>query len=110
MGFVQLLQGHAAPMLAQSGEGSRDHDLGIAPRRLGDRAAEHALGLGPGWRELPAADQFGQHGVHLELSERPAETAANAAPERNPRVGPGRVVQKPLWLEALRVGIYIRPA
>ncbi len=65
---------------------------------------------GPRRLQLAALDQLGEHDLHLELRERPADAAANAAPERDPRVRPGRLLEEPLGLEALRVRVDVGAA
>src|SRR6267154_1887068 len=64
-----------------------EHDLGVVARRLGDRAAEVALGRRVGGSDHPPRDQLAQHDRHLLLGEGGAETTAYAAPERDPGVG-----------------------
>src|SRR5436305_3288048 len=86
-----------AASLAWSTSGrSYQHHLRIMARRFGDRTSEVRLGLGAGRLQPAVLDQLGEHDLHLEVRERPADAAPHAAPERDPRIRPGRVVEEPL--------------
>src|SRR3954454_20074731 len=95
--------GDQAPPRGTAGDRSAEDDLGVVARGLGDRAAEDPLGPGVGRAEPVALDQLLEHDGHLELGEGGAEAAAHTAAEGDPGVGAGRVVEKALGQEALRL-------
>src|SRR5947207_15494492 len=75
---------------------SRDHRDVALPRRLGRRV---------GRLQIAARDDRAQHDALLGHSKRRAETAAYAASERDPRVGPRFAPQEALGTEG--VGLWI---
>src|ERR1700761_952143 len=82
-----------------------EDDLGVAARRLGDRAAVVALRRRVGRPQLAPRDQLFEHDRHLLLGEGGAEAAAHAAAERDPGVGAGRRLEEALGTEAIRLRV-----
>ena len=83
---------------------ARQDHLGIVPGSLGDRAAVDPLGARPRRMDRAARGELAQHDLHLELRERAADAAADAAAERDPRVRAGRLVEEALREEPLGSG------
>src|SRR5215216_3943102 len=80
---------------------------GPVSRREGDIAAGDPLRPPASGEQLATAEHLAQDDPHLELGERGAQAATNAASERNPSIRLGRAVEEALGPEGQWVRVEV---